>query len=93
MIELKSPKEIGIIRESGLITGRTLQLLESAVQPGMTTHELDCIAEDFIRKHGAVPAFKGYRGFPRTVCISVNNEVVHGIPGPRKLKDGRHCQP
>lgn len=88
MIELKSAKEIGIIRESGRITGRTLQMLETAVQPGMTTLELDRMAEDFIRKNGAVPAFKGYRGFPRTVCISVNNEVVHGIPGSRKLKEG-----
>lgn len=88
MIELKSAKEIGLIRESGRITGQTLRLLEQAVQAGVTTLELDRLAEDYIRKNGAVPAFKGYRGFPRTVCISVNNEVVHGIPGSRKLKEG-----
>lgn len=88
MIEYKSTKEIELIRESGRITGRTLELLERSVRPGMTTLELDRLAEDFIRSNGAVPAFKGYKGFPRTVCISVNNEVVHGIPGNRKLKEG-----
>ncbi|MBM3463946.1 MAG: type I methionyl aminopeptidase [Armatimonadetes bacterium] len=88
MIEYKSDNEVQLMRESGRITGQTLDLLARTVQPGMTTGELDRLAEDFIRKQGAVPAFKGYRGFPKTVCISVNDEVVHGIPGNRKLKDG-----
>jgi len=88
MIEYKSDKEVALIRESGRITAQTLDLLERSVRPGISTLELDRIAEDFIRSAGAVPAFKGYKGFPRTVCISVNNEVVHGIPGNRKLKDG-----
>lgn len=88
MIEYKSSKEIELIRESGRITAQTLDLLERSVRPGISTLELDRLAEDFIRSAGAVPAFKGYKGFPRTVCISVNNEVVHGIPGNRKLKEG-----
>jgi methionyl aminopeptidase len=87
-IEYKSDKEVELIRESGRITAQTLELLASAVAPGITTAELDKLAEDFIRKSGARPAFKGYRDFPSTVCISVNNEVVHGIPGSRKLKEG-----
>lgn len=88
MIEYKSNKEIELIRASGRITAQTLDLLERSARPGMTTLELDTLAEDFIRSHGGVPAFKGYKGFPRTVCISLNNEVVHGIPGNRKLKEG-----
>lgn len=76
------------MRESGRITAETLDLLTQAVRPGITTLELDRMAEDYIRKKGAVPAFKGYKGFPSTVCISVNNEVVHGIPGNRKLHEG-----
>jgi methionyl aminopeptidase len=88
MIEYKSEKEVELMRESGRITAQTLDLLAEAAKPGVSTLELDRLAEDFIRKQGAVPAFKGYKGFPRTVCISVNNEVVHGIPGNRKLKEG-----
>ncbi len=88
MIEYKSASEVQLIQESGRITARTLELLAEAAQPGVTTLELDRQAEDFIRKNGAVPAFKGYRGFPRTVCVSINDEVVHGIPGNRKLKEG-----
>lgn len=89
MIEYKSESEVALIRESGRITAQTLELLAAAIQPGMTTLELDRLAEDFIRKNGAVPAFKGYRGFPRTVCVSINDEVVHGIPSNgRRVKDG-----
>jgi methionyl aminopeptidase len=88
MIEYKTEKEIELIRESGRITAQTLDLLEKAIAPGISTLELDRMAEEFIRSSGAIPAFKGYRGYPRTVCISVNDEVVHGIPGNRKLKEG-----
>ncbi|MCU0344113.1 MAG: type I methionyl aminopeptidase [Ignavibacterium sp.] len=93
MIFIKSKKEIDYIRESCRIVAETLQLLKSNVRPGITTLELDKIAEDYIRSNDAVPAFKGYSqggapGFPGSVCSSVDDEVVHGIPGPRVLKDG-----
>lgn len=88
VIEYKSERELMLIRESGRITARTLDLLEQSIQPGITTLDLDRLAEDFIRSQSAVPAFKGYKGFPRSVCISINNEVVHGIPGSRKLREG-----
>ncbi|MHB2018013.1 MAG: type I methionyl aminopeptidase [Candidatus Xenobia bacterium] len=87
-INFKSEEEIKLIRESGQITAQVLQDLKEAVVPGMTTGELDRVAEASIRKRGAIPAFKGYKGFPCSVCISVNEEVVHGIPGKRKLKAG-----
>ncbi len=93
MILIKSKKEIDYIRESCRIVAETLQLLKSNVRPGITTLELDKIAEDYIRSNDAVPAFKGYSqggapGFPGSICSSVDDEVVHGIPGPRVLKDG-----
>ena len=93
MILIKSKKEIDYIRESCRIVAETLQLLKSNVKPGITTLELDKIAEDYIRSNNAVPAFKGYSqgnapGFPGSVCSSVDDEVVHGIPGSRILKDG-----
>ncbi len=93
MIFIKSKKEIDYIRESCRIVAETLQLLKSNVRPGITTLELDKIAEDYIRSNDAVPAFKGYSqggapGFPGSICSSVDDEVVHGIPGPRVLKDG-----
>jgi len=76
------------MREAGHIVALTLQKLAAAVQPGMHTKELDTIAEREIRSFGAKPAFKGYRGFPATVCISVNEEIVHGIPGERVIRSG-----
>lgn len=88
MIELKSPRELDAMRRAGTIVGRTLFQLQQIVEPGMTTADLDKMAEGWIRDAGAIPAFKGYNGFPATLCTSVNDEVVHGIPGPRTLADG-----
>ncbi len=76
------------MREAGRITARALDAVSSAVRPGITTADLDAIAEDVIVKAGARPAFKGYHGFPATLCTSVNGEVVHGIPGDRVLREG-----
>jgi len=88
MIVIKSESEIEIMRRSGRITGTLLNKLRKIVCPGVTTKELDKFAEDFIRKRGAIPAFKGYSGYPATICTSINEEVVHGIPSKRRLKDG-----
>ena len=93
MILIKSKKEIEYIRESCRIVAETLQLLKSNVRLGITTLELDKIAEDYIRSNNAIPAFKGYSqggapGFPGSICSSVDDEVVHGIPSTRVLKDG-----
>src|SRR3954465_4793680 len=76
------------MREAGLVVGRTLQLLRESLRPGMTTFDLDVIAEDHIRSSGAVPSFKGYHGFTGSICASVNDEVVHGIPGEGVIADG-----
>ena len=84
----KSQEEIDRIRKASQIIARTLGVLKSHVHAGITTRELDQIAESEIRKAGAKPAFKGYRGFPATLCVSINEEVVHGIPSDRKLKEG-----
>jgi methionyl aminopeptidase len=88
MIICKTPREIAIMREAGRIVALTHQELKKHVQPGITTKELDAIAEKFIREHDAIPSFKGYNGFRGSICASVNEELVHGIPGSRKLKDG-----
>ena len=88
MIILKSDHELNYLRDAGKITAQTLAEVKRATKPGITTQELDSIAEDYIRHCGAVPAFKGYQDYPATICASVNEEVVHGIPGLRKLKDG-----
>lgn len=88
MIVLKTDREISYMRDAGKIVGQTLQELKKAIRPGVTTSELDRIAEEYIRRAGATPAFKGYCGFPASICTSVNEQVVHGIPGPRQLKDG-----
>jgi len=89
MITLKSPAEIALMREAGLIVGRCLELLKVSVEPGMTTMDLDRIAEKFITDAGAVPSFKGYHGFPATLCTSINDEIVHGIPSEKRLiQDG-----
>ena len=88
MIELKSEREIRIIRENGKIVGLTLSCLKEKIKPGIKTIELDRLAEEFIAKKNAIPAFKGYRGYPGNICTSINNEVVHGIPGERVLNEG-----
>ena len=89
MIELKTDREIGIMRSNGEILARTLKLVKENIRPGIRTKELNRLAEDFIREQGAYPAFKGYRGFPSSICVSVDNEVVHGIPGERALEEGQ----
>ena len=88
MVSLKSAREIEIMRRSGKITSRVLTELMKAARAGMTTGELDRMAEDGIRALGGVPTFKGYHGFTGSICASVNDEVVHGIPGSRVLRDG-----
>jgi methionyl aminopeptidase len=88
MIQIKSDDEIATMRAAGLVVGRTLELLRGEVRPGVSTAELDAIAEAAIRDAGATPSFKGYHGFPATICASVNDEIVHGIPGPLVLEDG-----
>lgn len=84
----RNREEIEKIRVSAQLVAMTLREVGRHVRPGITTAELDRIAESFIRDHGARPAFKGYRGFPASICPSVNEEVVHGIPGPRELREG-----
>jgi methionyl aminopeptidase len=84
----KSPEEIEKMARSGLILAATLDLIESSIRPGITTKELDRLAERFIRSRGAKPTFKGYRGFPGSICASPNAMIVHGIPGPYRLKAG-----
>ena len=88
MISIKSPREIELMRIAGRIVAETLELLSKAIRPGITTLELDTIAEEYIRERGAIPAFKDYNGFPASICSSINEQVVHGIPGPIALKDG-----
>lgn len=88
MIELKNPAQIERMRKAGKIVAETLELMRETVRPGVTTQELDRLAEEHIRKQGAIPAFKGYNGFPATLCASVNEQVVHGIPGLRTLQSG-----
>lgn len=89
MIQMKTDAEIAKMRVAGLVVADTLAVLTAAVAPGITTADLDAIAETSIRDAGAVPSFKGYHGFPATICTSVNNEIVHGIPSPRKvLREG-----
>ncbi len=88
MIVLKTPVEIEVMREAGRVTAAALRVVGEAVRPGITTLELDALAEEYIRSQGATPAFLGYHGFPGTLCTSVNEQVVHGIPGPRVLNDG-----
>ena len=89
MIDLKSPRELGLMRRGGHILADVMDRLRTFVEPGMSTQEIDEEVESFIRHRGAVPAFKGYRGFPATVCISINEEIVHGIPSPhRRIKEG-----
>lgn len=88
MIILKSEREINYMRDAGKIVANTLSEVKKAVKPNVTTLELDGIAEKYMKSCGAIPAFKGYHGFPGNICSSVNEEVVHGIPGLKKLKSG-----
>jgi methionyl aminopeptidase len=89
MITYRSQQEIDKLRKSSALVAKTVQYLEPMLEPGVTTAELDRAAEAFIRQHGGIPAFKGYRGFPATLCTSINAEVVHGIPSKkRKLRSG-----
>ena len=85
---VKSPGEIDVMRQAGKVVAQTVRALLAAVRPGITTAELDAIAEATIRGVGATPSFKGYRGFPASICTSLNEQVVHGIPGKRVVKDG-----
>lgn len=87
-IQGKTPDQVRLMRAAGLVVAQTLELLEQRVQPGMTTKELDTLAEEFIRSSGATPSFLGYHGFTGTICASVNEEIVHGIPGTRVLAEG-----
>ncbi|HBP65064.1 MAG TPA: type I methionyl aminopeptidase [Desulfosporosinus sp.] len=88
MIELKNASQFDRMRTAGRIVGETLALMRELAKPGITTLELDRRAEEYIRSQGAIPAFKGYSGFPATLCTSVNEQVVHGIPGLRNLESG-----
>ncbi|MCX7696839.1 MAG: type I methionyl aminopeptidase [Bacteroidales bacterium] len=89
MIDLqKTEEEIQKIKESSLLVGKTLGEIAKLIRPGITTAQLDKIAEEFIFSHGAMPAFKGYRGYPATLCVSINDEVVHGIPSDRVIQEG-----
>ncbi len=88
MIYYKTSAEVELIRESSLLVSKTLAHVASVLKPGMTTLQIDELAETFIRDHGAVPSFKNYKGFPFTCCISVNDAVVHGFPNDRPLRDG-----
>lgn len=88
MISVKSPKEIEKMRKAGLITGGALVAAGEAIHAGMTTKELDTVVRKYITSHGAKPSFLGYGGFPGSACISINDVVIHGIPGPQVIKDG-----
>jgi methionyl aminopeptidase len=88
MVIRKSSRELALMREAGRIVALTLARLEEQVRPGINIAELDAVADEFVREQGAEPSFLGYRGYPASLCVSVNQEVVHGVPGPRVLKEG-----
>ena len=88
MIIIKSQRELKLMKKAGKLVALTLEEIKKHIKPGITTGELDKIAEDFIMSHKAIPTFKGYRGFPASICTSINEEVVHGISGLKTLKDG-----
>src|SRR5919198_3546363 len=88
MIIRKSPQEIERMARAGRVVADTLALIGDTVRPGVTTAELDALAEEFIASHGGYPTFKGYRGYPASICASPNDMVVHGIPGPIALAEG-----
>lgn len=87
-VELKTKAELVLMKKAGELAGRALQEVARHIQPGVTTKELDHTAENFIRKNGGIPTFIGYRGYPASLCVSINEEVVHGIPGNRRVKAG-----
>ncbi|MDA8605809.1 type I methionyl aminopeptidase [Flavobacteriales bacterium] len=87
-VHIKTDEEVELLRESSLLVGKTLAAVADRIKPGVTTLELDAVAEEFIRDHGAEPGFKGYGGFPNSLCTSVNEAVVHGIPNDKPLVDG-----
>ncbi|RNI21561.1 type I methionyl aminopeptidase [Flexivirga caeni] len=87
-LPVKTPQQIRLMRRAGVVVGECLELLAGSARAGMTTGALDSLAEEFIRAQGGIPSFLGYHGFPGTLCVSVNDEVVHGIPGSRVLADG-----
>lgn len=91
MLYYKTQEEIELIRESSLLVAKTLAEVAKSIRPGISTLELDRLAETFIRDHSAVPAFLNYNGFPNSLCISVNSQVVHGIPNKNELQDGDIC--
>ncbi|MDK2867062.1 MAG: methionyl aminopeptidase [Clostridiales bacterium] len=88
MISIKSKHEIELMQESGRIVALAHEKIKEAIKPGITTGELDQIAEALIKAHGAIPSFKGYGGFPAAICTSINDQVIHGIPGTTVLRDG-----
>lgn len=88
MIIIKSDMELTYMKNAGRVVAETLAMIEKVIKPGITTAEIDKLAETFIRSHGAIPSFKGYGGFPASICASVNDVVIHGIPSNRILKDG-----
>ena len=87
-ITIKSENEISLMSQAGKIVAMTQIILSNAIRVGISTLELDRIAEKEIRKNGAIPSFKGYMGFPSSICTSINNEIVHGIPSKRKIENG-----
>jgi methionyl aminopeptidase len=89
MIQLKSPREIELMRQAGRIVAEVLELISENIKPGVTTKTLDRLAAEHFEKCGAKPAFLGYQGFPANICVSIDDEVVHGIPGDRKLIEGQ----
>ncbi|HQG77754.1 MAG TPA: M24 family metallopeptidase, partial [Bacteroidales bacterium] len=88
MLYIKTDEEVGLLRKSNMLVSKTLAEVASFIRPGITTLYLDGIAESYIRDNGGIPAFKGYGGFPATLCTSVNEEIVHGIPSGYVLREG-----
>ena len=89
MVPHRTPQEIDLMRQAGRIVAGVLALMEEELKAGVTTAQLDALAEEYIRKAGARPSFKGYRGFPACICVSIDDEVVHGIPGARVIEEGQ----
>ncbi len=87
-IQIKDLEQLKVMRRAGLLVGETLQILKENIKAGMTTDALDAIASANIKRGGGTSNFLGYHGFPRTICVSINDEIVHGIPGPRVIQDG-----
>ena len=88
MIILKTRREIEIMKKAGRLVAQSHELVRKHIKPGVTTKELDWLVEDFLRSQNAIPTFKGYNGFPFSICASVNEEVVHGFPSERQLREG-----